>query len=299
MKQRKSDVLWKVVMEEVFDDFLRFIYPDADKVYDIRRGFQFLEKELAELHPDPEEETDTRFADKLVKVFHRDGEEEWVLLHIEIQGDTSKRLEFSERMFRYFYRIFDRYHRPISAVVIFTGHDGKKMPGCFRYSYRNTRLLYEYHTLCIQDFSDEELISSDNPFALVVLAAKTALLEGKIPDWELLKQKVHIANILLNKKFSQKKLRAIFVFLKNYVLFEEPEMNRIFEERIQSENADIVMGIDEYLMEVGREEGIEKSNRLFVGNLLSGTDFPDEKIASLANVSVDFVRQIKEEKENK
>jgi len=59
------------------------------------------------------------------------------------------------------------------------------------------------------------------------------------------------------------------------------------------------MGIDEYLMEVGREEQLEKSNRLFVGNLLSGTDFSDEKIASLANVSVEFVHQIKEEKENK
>jgi hypothetical protein len=29
-KHRKSDILWKVVMEEVFDDLLRFIFPDAD-----------------------------------------------------------------------------------------------------------------------------------------------------------------------------------------------------------------------------------------------------------------------------
>jgi hypothetical protein len=30
-KHRKSDILWKVVMEEVFDDLLRFIFPDADQ----------------------------------------------------------------------------------------------------------------------------------------------------------------------------------------------------------------------------------------------------------------------------
>ena len=52
-KHRKSDILWKVVMEEVFDDLLRFIFPDADQVYNMERGFEFLDKELAELYPDP------------------------------------------------------------------------------------------------------------------------------------------------------------------------------------------------------------------------------------------------------
>ena len=63
--RRKNDILWKVVME---------------------RGFEFLDKELAELRPEPEKDSDTRFVDKLVKVYHRNGEEEWVLLHVEIQG---------------------------------------------------------------------------------------------------------------------------------------------------------------------------------------------------------------------
>ena len=49
--RRKNDILWKVVLEEVFDDLLRFLYPDADRAYDMERGFEFLEKELAELHP--------------------------------------------------------------------------------------------------------------------------------------------------------------------------------------------------------------------------------------------------------
>ena len=39
-KKRKSDILWKVVMEEVFDDLLRFIFPDADQVYDLGRGWR-------------------------------------------------------------------------------------------------------------------------------------------------------------------------------------------------------------------------------------------------------------------
>ena len=130
MKQRKSDILWKVVIEEVFDDMLRFIFPYADEVFDMERGFEFLEKELAEMYPEPDKAADTRFADKLVKVFHRDGEEEWVLMHVEIQGDTSRRREFSERMFRYFYRILDRYRKPVSAIAVFTGAIGAQGANC-------------------------------------------------------------------------------------------------------------------------------------------------------------------------
>ena len=45
MKQ-KDDYLWKGVLEDVFDDFLRFLYPDADSVFDLSRGITFLDKEL-------------------------------------------------------------------------------------------------------------------------------------------------------------------------------------------------------------------------------------------------------------
>lgn len=291
MKQRKSDILWKVVIEEVFDDMLRFIFPDADEVYDMDRGFEFLEKELAEMYPEPDKAADTRFADKLVKVFHRDGEEEWVLMHVEIQGDTSKRQEFSGRMFRYFYRILDRYRKPVSAIAVFTGQDGKRMPCRFEYGYRSTRLMYEYCTMAIMEFSDEELDSSANPFAQVALAAKMALLEGRIPEQELLGRKVLIAKRLLRKGFGVEKSRAIMTFLENYVLFEDPEMNRTFIEKVIPQDQNNFMSIDEYIKMVEREKIAE--------NLLKGSDLSVEKIASLTNVTVEVVNEIKAELKTK
>lgn len=307
--RRKHDILWKVVMEEVFDDLLRFCFSDAAQVYDLERGFEFMDKELAELYPEPEKGSDTRFADKLVKVYHRDGEEEWVLLHVEIQGDTANRSQFAERMFRYFYRILDRFRRPVSAIAIFTGHDGKKMPDRYEYVYRTTRVTYQYHSVSILDFTDAHLEMEDNPFALVVLAAKTALLAGKIPERQLLERKVALARRLLAKGYAGKKVRAILRFLENSVLFDNPEMNRIFMEQIQSQDKSHIMGIDEYMQMVGREEGIEigmekgieegmekgrhQERRTFVENLLSETEFSDEKIAGLANVTVDFVKEVR------
>jgi hypothetical protein len=61
------------------------------------------------------------------------------------------------------------------------------------------------------------------------------------------------------------------------------------------------MGLEEFVLDrerrVGRKEGMsikeieEKTN--FTRNLLTQTDFDDEKIASLVGVEIEFVRQVK------
>ena len=102
-----KDILWKSLLESVFDDLLRFVYPEADQVFDLQKKLGFLDKELAELYPTPEERTDVRFVDKLIEVSRKDGSEEWVLVHLEVQGETKAedRPFFGERMFRYFYYV--------------------------------------------------------------------------------------------------------------------------------------------------------------------------------------------------
>jgi len=242
------------------------------------------------LHPQPDEEKDSRFADKLVKVYHRDGEEEWVLLHFEIQGDTHEREAFAERMYTYFYRIRDRYpQKLVSAVAIFTGQDGKGMPHRYDYEYRGTRLTYEYPTISILDYSDEELDKSNNPFAQVIIAARMRLMEEKIPEGELMNIKLLAARKLHEKGFDKDKIRAIFNFLRNYVLFEKPEMNRKLDNLFKQTDKPSVMNTVEYLKMEGREEERE----LIVRNLLKHSDFPVEKIALLTNASIELVKEIK------
>lgn len=40
----RYDVLWKGMLEEVGEDLLRFVFPDADRDLDLERGIQFLDK---------------------------------------------------------------------------------------------------------------------------------------------------------------------------------------------------------------------------------------------------------------
>ncbi len=52
--RKKNDILLKSAFEESFSDLLYFFFKDADIVFDFERGFDFMDKELAELFPDLE-----------------------------------------------------------------------------------------------------------------------------------------------------------------------------------------------------------------------------------------------------
>ncbi|HWK08179.1 MAG TPA: hypothetical protein VNS58_31335 [Puia sp.] len=303
--RRKYDSLWKGMLEEVFDDMLRFFFPDIDRELDLQRGFTFLDKELGEMYPEPEKGTDTRYVDKLVKVYRQDGQEEWVLCHVEVQGETNAadRPFFGERMFRYYYRIFDRYQKPMTAIAIFTAEDGIRMPDRYEYRFLGTSHIYHYNTYCITDARDEELAKSDNPFAVVVLAAKEALLKGKDDeelDNELLEQKLLIVKLLQEKAiFGEEKIEAIMTFLNNYVLFKNPQINLIFMERVdQITGKKNTMGIIEQLAAIKAEEALEQGRLEEKANsvkaFLINTEFSEDKIASFIGVPVSFVEKVKE-----
>lgn len=70
---KRDDSLWKAILEDIFDDFLLFFYPSAEQLFDMERGFEFLDKELEQLFPSNENEFNPKYVDKLVKVFTRDG----------------------------------------------------------------------------------------------------------------------------------------------------------------------------------------------------------------------------------
>ena len=88
-------------------------------------------------------------------------------------------------------------------------------------------------------------------------------------------------------------------FLRYYVRFEKPENAIKFDQEINAINNKntAAMGIEEFLLHraktQGRREGVEETKANFVKGLLESTDFDDTKIASIADVTVAFVEQVK------
>jgi hypothetical protein len=309
----KYDILWKGMIEEVMEDLLLFVEPGIGSELDLERGFVYLDKELVEIYPEPDQPSKTRVVDKLVKSFLRDGSEHWVLLHIEVQAKNNK--DFAGRMFNYFIRLFSKYGRSVAAIAVLTGKDGSKMSAAYEDRCLWMRARYEYKTLAITDYPDEVLAASTNPFAVVMMVAKETLLQVKGGEEErdnvLLEQKLRIVRLLKERMevFGERKTRAILTFLKNYVVFKKPETNRNFMEQAdQLLGKSKTMGIFEQLAEIKHQEGVEEGIQIgkqegkqenlqalerAIRALLDNTEFSSEKIAELVEVPIDLVQKVK------
>ena len=84
---QEHDTPWKEIIETLFPQFMGFFFPEAHVAIDWSRAPVFLDKELQQIVRGAA--TGRRFVDKLVKVWQSGGQETWVLVHIEVQGQRS------------------------------------------------------------------------------------------------------------------------------------------------------------------------------------------------------------------
>lgn len=298
---RKQDSLWKGALEDNFPDFIRFIDPDADKILDLNKGVQFLDKELEQVFLPEDEAFSSKIADKLVRVFKQDGQEEWVLIHVEVQGKYTE--DFGRRMFTYFYRILDKYNMRISAYAIFTEDTPKLRPDTFKLEFMGTRLDYRYNTYKITAPTDEELLANDNPFAIIVLAARTAIAGKHIQDKterdQFIKNlKLNLIRHLLSRNMEREKIKSLLNFIRFYVRFEIEETKTEFNKELETltkykETMGLEEQIREMIREEGFEEGIEKTKEKLVSDLILDSEFTDQQIMKIIQVPLKLVRDIR------
>ena len=292
---KQDDMLWKGIIEDMPAHFLRFFFPDADNLLDFDRGFEFLDKELEQLFPADENEYPL-FVDKLLKVYSKTGVEEWILIHIEVQGYYEK--EFSKRMFSYFYRLLDKYNMPVTALAIFTEANKQFKPDTFNYHFMGTSATFKYNIYKILDQEESDLYSNSNPFAIVVLTVLLAIKNKKMDDIALLGLKLDLFRNLYQRKMEKKSMQALATFLKMYVHFKKSETNTTFAKAIQliTENK-ITMGIEELVLsraeKKGIEKGIEKGKAEVIEQLITKMGLSDEQVADIAGVDIAFVTEIR------
>ncbi len=253
--QTSRDALWKGIIEDLFDDFLRFFYPDDIDLIDFSKGFEFLDKELEALFPDAESRD--RRADKLVKVHTKQGDTQWILIHIEVQGYYDK--YFAERMFNYYYRILEKYKKKIAAIAIFTDDHEWFHPKAYNSSFFGTEVTYKFRTYKLSEKTLADFENSDNPFAVIMETAWYSLKKNKLDDEGLYNFKIQLIRRLMALEYTKPQIERIFDFIDYYVRFEKPEKKHKFEKE-----ADIIlqkrkpMGIREEILYDAKRQGIEE-----------------------------------------
>jgi hypothetical protein len=234
----KPDELWKKIIEDLFEDFVAFFMPDLYPDVDFSKGYTFLDKELHKTTHKGKGKK--RYPDHLVKVYLKDGTEQWILIHIEVQGygeDT-----FPLRMFTYFYRIFDKYQQPVVALCIFIDKNKQFKPSQFKYEFYKTRLVYDYRTYKLVEQDEDKLTESDNPFAMAALAGLYYLRRGRSIK-KTFEFKIKLLRLLLSKGYSKEKIYHLFMFLDTLLELPEQEEKAFQEEVINITGGKEKMGL--------------------------------------------------------
>ena len=217
-KRVEQDNAWKDLLDRYFPEFIAFFFPRIYEEIDWTRKPVFLDKELHKLGP--AHATGTRLADKLVEVWLKSGSELWVLIHTEIEGQPDD--GFNRRVYVYNYRIVDRYDCEVVSLAVVTGSVGGVKLGRYETGRWGCKTAFEFPVVQITDWRgrEDELRSSDSPFALVALA-QLKLLEARRDVGKKYEAKLELILELLHSNQDSEQTRNLLRFLD--WLFQLPE----------------------------------------------------------------------------
>ena len=172
--RNEYDPPWKEMLKDNFEAALAFFFPDVWADVDWQRSYTSLDKELNKIMRNAG--VGKRIADLLIKVWLKNGEERFVLIHVEVQGQKEE--DFSERMFLYNVRVFDVYRRQLGkapevvSFALLTDDNPDWNPTGYRYGHWNAETSIRFRTVKLREYNRRwaELEADPNPFATVVMA---------------------------------------------------------------------------------------------------------------------------------
>ena len=166
----RFDTPWKLALDSYLPALIELLFADVAALVDWSRPVAFLDSELQAIVPDSE--TGDLRADKLVQVTRRDGTDALLFIHFEIQAQRDPALP--RRMFRYHYRIYDRFgQHPISLVVLADDEPGWR-PGPYVGEVGPVRLSLEYAACKLRDVDLGPWLAAGSPVARIVQAHRLA-----------------------------------------------------------------------------------------------------------------------------
>ncbi len=227
--QADYDSPWKEIIGQFFEPCLAFFFPQIHAAIDWSRGHTFLDKELQKLTPDAESGRHT--VDKLAKVQLLGGQELWLLLHIEVQGQRDK--GFTERMMIYHYRIFDHHRERLVSLVILSDNNQHWRPDHYEREAFGCRHRLDFPIVKLLDYRERisELEEYPNPFALVVLAHLRAQETNETSEPRKL-AKIQLLRMSLARGYPKKQINHLLRFI-DWVLTlpykEEQEVRQVIE----------------------------------------------------------------------
>ncbi|NOQ34716.1 MAG: hypothetical protein GQ569_02345 [Methylococcaceae bacterium] len=252
------DSPWKAALEAYFPQFMQLLLPDFYQQIDWEKDYEFLDTELQKIVRDAE--TGRWHTDKLVSVYKKDETEIWVLIHIEIQGRAGN--VFNRRMYRYHYRLSDRFpEQDIASFAVITNQVNCKNIGSYEKEFWGTKNIFEFPVINLQDWRDNfaELEASPNPFSVVILAQ---LIAHNVDDEDLrFDSKFRLIKLLYQRGYQKQEVLDLFRFIDWMLRLPEELELKLTDEitRFEEKNKMFyVTNIERFAIKRGEANGIAK-----------------------------------------
>jgi hypothetical protein len=268
------DSPWKEALDRFLRNFLEFFFPHIAADIAWERGYEVLDKELEQI--DRAGEIGNRLADKLFKVWRINGQETWLLIHVEIQAQPDQ--DFPERMYVYNYRIYDCYRRPVVSLALLGDDRRDWRPTEFGYNVWDCEVRLRFLMKKLLDYSEDlaMLEAHLNPIALIVLAHLQSMATRDHPGnrkvW-----KVRLIKGLLDRGLNAADIRQLFKMI-DWLLELPEELAKQFDQEIEDyekeKKMEYVTSVERHGIEKGREQGRREAvlELIAVGLERFGTD---------------------------
>ncbi|CAK8719748.1 hypothetical protein KKHLCK_08930 [Candidatus Electrothrix laxa] len=250
MPPSDMDSGWKDVIEDFTEDFFRFYLPEMYRGIDFTQDVKFLDKELNEILSDSE--NIRREADRLLEVRLKNGEAEWILIHIEVQG--SRDSGFAERMYVYNYRIFDKYRRKVVSIALLIDSRPSFRPDCFRTELFGCEVRFTYPVIKLLDFDRPDLEKDDSPFAVITRVQLAKIKSEKEPN-KRYSFRLDLTKELYSRNYSKEQIIRLYRFIDYVLKLPEPEALQFNKEMELFEEARTMPYIST-TERMAREEGL-------------------------------------------
>ncbi|MDZ7854222.1 MAG: hypothetical protein U5L98_16700 [Halomonas sp.] len=282
------DSPWKEALEYYFPQFLELLLPEMHREIDWHRPHEFLDKELQQVVRDSD--AGRRHADKLVKVFTLDGSETWVLIHVEVQGKADRR--FNARMYRYYYRLQDKYpYQRLASVAILTDEANHQAIGYHEQQLWQTRLTFSFPVVELQHVGRDRqsLENSANPFAVIVLAQLEAH-RTKGNDQDRLVTKFSLMKRLYQHGFTRVEVLELLRLI-DWMLALPPALEEKLEAQMARFEEEIQMSYVTSFERIAEKRGNQggRVELLFKLLTLKFGELPSDIEARLARAEVDEI----------
>ncbi|MDR1021297.1 MAG: hypothetical protein LBL73_11110 [Synergistaceae bacterium] len=290
------DSMWKDLIKKFFPYLLKRAIPELYGEADLSAEPKFLDKEFRDIlnTSDPEIHKSPNFADYVLEVPLKNGEDEWVILHIEQQGPQGGNLP--DRMNHYRCFIVVHYRRePVALAIITGGHKREKRS--YSHSRFGTKSNYEYNSLAVEELDDDELLASDNPMDLAFYAAKCALRsKGELQKYNYLRT---LAGLLAGRGWNPEEKRDLLLFIERIIYVADRKLAEKYREyRRQLGEEGKMMYIPFYELDAAEEvekRGIEKGKlegKLEVARNLLASGVSPDIIAKSAGLPQEKIREL-------